>query len=172
MIRSIGIGEYVSAVFAKKKTRINKSNPGMWSRHKCDPSFFSLHGEVWCPDLRESTKSTCVINRKWPRGLLWCLRGSARAICIQKSCRREDQPHPLASLDTKKRTLLRISPAAPERQRAEAEGFYLCLLVPWHNNAKTHKHPLIVNARLRATIDVCWLSLDVLESLCRWATIK
>lgn len=82
------------------------------------------------PDLRDRRKSTCVINRKWPEGLLRCLRGSAIAICIQKSCRCGDQPHPTASLDTKKRTLLRISPTAPERPIAEVEGFYLCPLDP------------------------------------------
>lgn len=110
------------------------------------------------PDLRDRRKSTCVINRKWPEGLLRCLRGSAIAICIQKSCRCGDQPHPTASLDTKKRTLLRISPTAPERPIAEVEGFYLCPLDPWHSNPKTRKHAVIVNLRWCVLIYWCLLT--------------
>lgn len=126
-------------------------------------SLGSVHGE----DLQTSEpgeRACGEINRKWPEGLLRCLRGSATAICIQKSCRCGDQPHPTASLDTKKRTLLRILPTVPERAIAEVQGFYLCLLVPWYNNTKTHKHLVIVSVWLCAAIDVYWLFFHSLLS--------
>lgn len=128
----------------RKRTTTKKKNDNLTDRiaavcvkkkkqHTCPAMSVLPLGSVRGDDLSISEtgeKSTCVINRKWPEGLLRCLRGSARAICIQKSCRCGDQPHPAASLDIKKRTLVRISPSAPERPIAELEGFYLCLLVP------------------------------------------